>query len=55
MKLRAMGVSTMIVGLTSNDSEEEKQAFMEAGLDDFYAKPLTSAKVANLLEKLKKN
>lgn len=35
----------MIVGITSNDGKEEKQAFMEVGLDDSYKKPLNSTRL----------
>ncbi|KAL7175325.1 hypothetical protein ACSBR2_029013 [Camellia fascicularis] len=39
-ELRAMGVNSMIVGMTSRDQDSEKLAFMAAGLDDCHAKPL---------------
>ncbi|XVF30956.1 hypothetical protein REPUB_Repub16aG0103800 [Reevesia pubescens] len=54
-ELRAMGVNSMIVGVTSRDLPYEKQAFMEAGLDYCFEKPLTSEKISFLLQKLNKN
>ncbi|KAK6911279.1 hypothetical protein RJ641_023372 [Dillenia turbinata] len=33
-ELRAMGMETMIVGVTACSLESEKQAFMEAGLNE---------------------
>lgn len=53
--LRSMGVSSMIVGVTSRDEDSEKQAFMKSGLNDCYGKPLNAEKVTAMLEKLKKN
>ncbi|XVF35612.1 hypothetical protein REPUB_Repub18cG0161000 [Reevesia pubescens] len=54
-ELRGMGVNTLIVGVTSRDSPYEKQAFMEAGLDYCFAKPLTADKINFLLQELHKN
>ncbi|XP_016514147.1 two-component response regulator ARR22-like [Nicotiana tabacum] len=52
-KLREMGITTMIVGMTNvNDKEEVRKEFMEAGLDDCYEKPLTPEIFRSLLEKL---
>ncbi|KAK9292334.1 hypothetical protein L1049_020300 [Liquidambar formosana] len=54
-ELRAMGVKTMIVGVTSRALESEKQAFMGAGLDDCHVKPLSAEIITSLLKKLGKN
>ncbi|XP_044502360.1 two-component response regulator 24-like [Mangifera indica] len=53
-RLRAMGVRSLIVGVTTRSLEQEKQAFMEAGLDDYQEKPLTTAKLVQLLDRLRK-
>ncbi|GFP81209.1 two-component response regulator arr22 [Phtheirospermum japonicum] len=53
-KLRAMGVKSMIVGVTSCAVEEERAAFVAAGLDDCVAKPLTGGAVIDLLDELAK-
>ncbi|XP_039040912.1 two-component response regulator 24-like, partial [Hibiscus syriacus] len=52
--LRAMGVSSMIVGLTSRVPPCEMQAFMAAGLDFCFEKPLSINTVAFLLKELNK-
>ncbi|XP_047330970.1 two-component response regulator ARR22-like [Impatiens glandulifera] len=51
-ELRAMGVNSMIVGITSCDKDEERQAFLEAGLDNCYNKPLTTNVVVSLVQDL---
>ncbi|GLT66482.1 hypothetical protein SLA2020_388440 [Shorea laevis] len=51
-ELRAMGVNSMIVGVTSNS---ERKDFMEAGLTHCYAKPLTVEMIKPLLQELNKN
>ncbi|VVA96423.1 unnamed protein product [Arabis nemorensis] len=52
-KLREMKVKSMIVGVTSlADQEEERRAFMEAGLNHCLAKPLTKAKILPLINHL---
>ncbi|GMI76520.1 hypothetical protein HRI_001321300 [Hibiscus trionum] len=53
-ELRTMGVTSMIVGVTSLDSPNEKQAFMEAGLDYFFTKPLTTDNISFILQELNK-
>lgn len=48
-----MKVTSMIVGVTSlADQEEERRAFMEAGLNHCLAKPLTKAKILPLINDL---
>ncbi|OMO98383.1 hypothetical protein COLO4_13957 [Corchorus olitorius] len=54
-ELRAMGVNSLIVGVTSRDLPHEKQVFMEAGLDFCFGKPLTPEKITFLLKKLNEN
>ncbi|AAF26786.1 Two-component response regulator ARR22 [Arabidopsis thaliana] len=52
-KLREMKVTSMIVGVTSvADQEEERKAFMEAGLNHCLEKPLTKAKIFPLISHL---
>ncbi|KAK6911275.1 Signal transduction response regulator, receiver domain [Dillenia turbinata] len=53
-ELRAIGVEAMIVGVTARSSETEKQAFMEAGLNECIAKPLNMEKAKSLVKKLNK-
>lgn len=48
-----MKVTSMIVGVTTlADNEEERKAFMEAGLNHCLAKPLTKAKIIPLINNL---
>ncbi|KAI3455953.1 hypothetical protein Pfo_012616 [Paulownia fortunei] len=53
-ELRAMGVSSMIVGVTARGLEAEKEAFMAAGLDACWEKPLNGAAVIAMLDELAK-
>lgn len=53
--LREMGVSCMIVGVTASSKEAEKAAFMEAGLDYIWKKPLDGKDVIHILDELAKN
>ncbi|CAK7329791.1 unnamed protein product [Dovyalis caffra] len=50
-KLCIMGISSMIIGMSSRSLEQETKDFVEAGLDDYQEKPLTSAKVISILHK----
>ncbi|KAL3833696.1 hypothetical protein ACJIZ3_008432 [Penstemon smallii] len=52
--LREMGVSSTIVGVTSRTQEGETQAFMEAGLDACWEKPLTRDGIISLLDQVAK-
>lgn len=49
-----MGVKSLIVGVTACESKSSLQAFVEAGLDEYFEKPLNVAKVENILKRLKK-
>ncbi|CAK7341251.1 unnamed protein product [Dovyalis caffra] len=48
-ELRAMGVKSNIVGVTSRTSESVHKDFMEAGLNHCVAKPLTIEKIDSFL------
>ncbi|KAK4358499.1 hypothetical protein RND71_020728 [Anisodus tanguticus] len=55
-KLPSMGITTMIVGMTTlYDKEEFRKEFMEAGLDECYKKPLTMEIIQSLIEKISNN
>ncbi|XP_059625404.1 two-component response regulator 24-like [Cornus florida] len=54
-ELRAMGVTSMIVGVTTRARDSEKQAFLGAGLNELHEKPLNAAKVNTLLHELSRN
>ncbi|EEF41303.1 two-component response regulator 24 [Ricinus communis] len=54
-QLRAMGIRSTIAGVSTRTMEEEVQEFMEAGLDDYQEKPLTSAKLISILHKINHN
>jgi len=48
-----MGVKSTIAGVSSHSSSEERQEFIEAGLDDYHEKPLTIAKLLSVVSKIK--
>ncbi|RVW20217.1 Two-component response regulator ARR22 [Vitis vinifera] len=54
-ELRSMGVTSMIVGVTSRSQDSEIQAFMKSGLNACYVKPLNAEKVTAVLNELKNN
>ncbi|KAK4734264.1 hypothetical protein R3W88_008525 [Solanum pinnatisectum] len=54
-ELRDMHVCSLIVGMTSQEKEEGKKSFMDAGLDYYYQKPLINDEIRNLVEKIKGN
>ncbi|KAF5731404.1 putative sensory transduction histidine kinase bacterial [Tripterygium wilfordii] len=51
-KLRAMGIRSVIAGVSSRSEEGEVREFIEAGLDDYQQKPLTTTKLFSILHKL---
>ncbi|KAL5770493.1 hypothetical protein ACOSP7_014647 [Xanthoceras sorbifolium] len=51
-ELRDMGVTSKIVGVNSCDTDAEKKAFIEAGLDFCLLKPLNEAKATPFLEEI---
>jgi DNA-binding response OmpR family regulator len=48
-----MGIRSLIAGVSACSEEQEKQEFIEAGLDDYQEKPLSATKLASILHKLK--
>ncbi|XVE78037.1 hypothetical protein DITRI_Ditri13aG0112000 [Diplodiscus trichospermus] len=54
-KLREMGIRSLIAGVSSRSVEEEKQEFLEAGLDDYQEKPLTMSKLVSIIRKINLN
>lgn len=50
-QIRAMGVTTTIVAVSSDSLPSDVQAFIAAGADDFTPKPLTKEKLGNILSK----
>ena len=54
-ELRAMGIRSTIVGVSSHSMEEEIVKFMEAGLDEYQEKPLNKVKLSSILDKSKHN
>ncbi|KAJ8749515.1 hypothetical protein K2173_025710 [Erythroxylum novogranatense] len=51
-ELRAMGVRSMIAGISTRAEGEAIQEFINAGLDDYQEKPLTSSKLKSILHKI---
>ncbi|OWM67981.1 two-component response regulator ARR22-like [Punica granatum] len=54
-KLREMGVASVIVGITSCDTDDEVKPFVEAGLNECFEKPLTREKIKFVFEKFHKD
>ncbi|XP_050234660.1 two-component response regulator 24-like [Mercurialis annua] len=52
-QLRGMGIRSTIAGVSTRSSSSEVEEFMEAGLDDFQEKPLTPAKLKNIIDNIK--
>ncbi|KAM3277980.1 hypothetical protein ACQJBY_045700 [Aegilops geniculata] len=50
-QIRAMGVTTPIVAVSSDSLPSDVQAFTGAGADDFTPKPLTKEKLGHILSK----
>ncbi|XP_021768572.1 two-component response regulator ARR22-like [Chenopodium quinoa] len=53
-ELRAMGVKGLIFGVTSSELKSDIQAFVEAGLDEYFPKPLDFVKIDDILKRLEK-
>ncbi|KAI4326400.1 hypothetical protein MLD38_031721 [Melastoma candidum] len=52
-KLRDMGIRSVITGVSSHTLDHVKQEFIEAGIDEYHEKPLTSAKLLSILKQIK--
>ncbi|KAI4329854.1 hypothetical protein MLD38_028193 [Melastoma candidum] len=52
-KLRDMGIRSVITGISSHTLDHVKQEFIAAGIDEYHEKPLTSAKLLSILNKIK--
>ncbi|KAI4349303.1 hypothetical protein L6164_009908 [Bauhinia variegata] len=52
-RLRLMGVTTKILGVSLNHTEEKARAFVEAGADACIGKPLTAESLGNVLQELR--
>ncbi|KAL2934555.1 Two-component response regulator 24 [Bienertia sinuspersici] len=48
-EIRALGVRTLMIGLSVSSSPTRIQEFLSAGLDEFYAKPMNMAKLAAIM------
>jgi CheY-like chemotaxis protein len=48
-RLRAIGLTTAIVGVTGNALDEDRSVFVRAGADAVVTKPCTSAKLIGTL------
>ncbi|XP_077236698.1 two-component response regulator 24-like [Tasmannia lanceolata] len=51
-RMRMMGIRSKIVGVSGNSRKSEIQAFMDAGIDEFWVKPMTREKLISLLEEI---
>ncbi|XP_074276798.1 two-component response regulator 24-like [Silene latifolia] len=51
-ELRAMGVKSLIFGITASNSKSDIQAFIEAGLDEYIEKPLCNWKLDRMLKRV---
>lgn len=50
-QIRASRNSVPIVALTANDTDEDREACMQAGMDEFLAKPIDQARLAQLVRR----
>ena len=47
-----MGIWSKMLVVTTCDIEREKQAFLDAGVDEFIEKPLTPEKIASIMREM---
>ncbi len=50
-QIRAAHNSVPIIALTANDTEEDREACMQAGMDEFLAKPIDQARLGQLVRR----
>ncbi|CAN6297833.1 unnamed protein product [Urochloa humidicola] len=50
-QIRALGVTTPVIGLSSDSVDADVDAFIKAGADDFTPKPLSKEKLNQILAK----
>lgn len=50
-RIRASRNSVPIIALTANDTEEDREACMQAGMDEFLAKPIDQARLGQLVRR----
>lgn len=53
--LRNLGFHMPIIGLTANAFAEDRQRCLEAGMDDFLAKPISREKISSIFETFSKS
>jgi CheY-like chemotaxis protein len=51
-EMRALGLSTPIVALTANAFEDDRQACLAAGMDEFMVKPLSGDALRRILTRV---
>ncbi|KAM0934402.1 putative response regulator and transcription factor RR-A-type family [Dioscorea sansibarensis] len=51
-KLRAMGVTTKIIGISTEDMRDVELEFLSAGADEFVPKPVKREKLMSILEEI---
>ncbi|KAM0934403.1 putative histidine kinase response regulator and transcription factor RR-A-type family [Dioscorea sansibarensis] len=51
-KLRAMGVTAKIIGISNEDMREVELEFLNAGADEFVPKPIKREKLMSILEEI---
>ncbi|KAL2934556.1 Two-component response regulator 24, partial [Bienertia sinuspersici] len=50
--IRAMGSKSLIIGMSTSTSQTKIQEFVDAGLDDFVAKPMNMDKFQAIMSRL---
>ncbi|KAH7659579.1 Histidine kinase protein [Dioscorea alata] len=51
-KLRAMGVTAKIIGISTEDMREAELEFLNAGADEYLTKPVKKEKLMSILEEI---